>query len=262
METDAPGAQSLRLSVAFTAVTPIEAAPSFRIYLNTVEGSSASQRLLLRRGDGKPLEASVVKASLENGLRLELAAPGEGDQAVGRMIPQAGDLWLVATVDAPAAVTEHSGAIVLATNDPRAPTLELPLAVRVQRAIELRPSLVRLWPADAGGPGGVTALVRVAHSGRGSFEITGLEVADPKLVTAAQESVGSQPIHSVRVSLVEGVTAEQVGSRTAVRITTSDSLRPHLELPVELIERQLAARRPIQPPAAATGTGQPGKGEG
>lgn len=237
------------------------AAPSFRLYLNTVEGSSVSQRLLLRRADGQPLEARVVKASLERGLRLELAQAREGEEAVGRTTPQAGDLWLVATVEAPAAVAEHSGAIVLATNDPRAPSLELPLAVRVQRAIDLRPSLVRLWPAE-GGPGGASALVRVAHTGRGSFEITGLEVADPQLVTATLESSGSQAIHSVRVSLAEGITAAQVGLRTTVRIATSEPLRPLIELPVEFIEQRLGARRPVQTPTTANVVGGQGKDGG
>jgi hypothetical protein len=236
-------------------------APSFRLYLNTVEGSSVSQRLLLRRADGQPLEARVAKATLERGLRLELDQPRDGEEAVGKMTPQAGDLWLVATVDAPAEVIEHNGTIVLATNDPRAPTLELPLTVRVQRTIDLRPNLVRLWPAD-GGPGGASALVRVAHMGRGSFEITGIEVADPQLVTATLESAGTQAIHSVRVSLAEGVTAAQIGSRTTVRIATSDPLRPLVELPVELIQQPLAARRPIQPPTTTDGEGGQGKDGG
>lgn len=251
----------MRLSVAFNAVTPIVVAPSFRLYLNTVEGSSVSQRLLLRRADGQPLKARVVKATLERGLRLELAQPKDGEEAIGRMTPQAGDLWLVGTVDAPAAVVEHRGTIVLATNDPRAPSLELPLGVRVQRAIDLRPNLVRLWPAE-GGPGGASALVRVAHTGRGSFQITGLEVADPQLVTATLESTGSQSIHSVRVSLAEGVTAAQVGRRSTVRIATSDPLRPLLELPVELVEQHLAARRPVQLPTATNVAGDQGKDGG
>jgi hypothetical protein len=237
------------------------AAPAFRLYLNTVEGSSVSQRLLLRRADGQPLEARLVKASLEQGLRFELAQPQDGDEAVGRITPQPGDLWLVATVDAPAAVVEHNGTIVLATNDPRAPSLEVPLMVRVQRAIDLRPSLVRLWPAE-GGPGGASALVRVAHAGRGTFEITGLEVADPKLVSATLESTGNQAIHSLRVSLAEGVTAADVGRRTTVRIATSDPLRPLVELPVELVAQHLAARRPVQPPTTATVAGDETKGGG
>jgi hypothetical protein len=115
----------------------------------------------------------------------------------------------------------------------------------VQRAIDLRPSLVRLWPSE-GGPGGASALVRVAHAGRGTFEITGLEVADPKLVSATLESAGSQAIHSLRVSLAEGVTAADVGRRTTVRIATSDPLRPLVELPVELVAQHLAARRSVR----------------
>lgn len=260
MQTDAPGAESLRLTVAFNAVTPIIAVPAYRVYFNVVEGSSASQRVRLHRADGEPLEARLVKSSLEQGLRVELA-PAEGtEERVGQLAPQPGDQWLVATMEAPAAFN-HDGLITLATNDPRAPVVELPLIVRVRPIIEVRPSPVRLWPAD-GGPGGASVLVRVAHASREAFEITAVEVVDPKLVTAKLESVGSQPIHSLRVGLAEGVTVADTVLRTTVRIATSNPSKPRIELPVEVVPQHEAARRPVQQVPTSSGAGSPLKDGG
>jgi hypothetical protein len=235
--------------VSFTAVTPIEAMPAFRLYFNGVEGSTISERVLLHRADGQPLDARLVGTTLERGITVELAPVQGGEEPVGRLTPQPGDQWLVATLES-AAAGNHDGMITLATNDPRASKLELPLIVRVRPVIEMRPSPVRLWPAD-GGPSGTSMLVRLSHSQRSAFEVTGIEVADPKLVSAKLDSSGSQQIHSLRVTLAEGVTVAEGTLRTTVRIATSDSTRPLLELPVEVSVRHQGARRPLPPTPAA-----------
>ncbi|HQP44341.1 MAG TPA: hypothetical protein PLV66_11745 [Thermoanaerobaculales bacterium] len=249
VQTDAAGAESLRLTVSFNAVTPIVAAPAHRVYLNTVEGTSVEQRVLLHRADDLPLEARLVKTSLEQGLQVTLSPADGTEEPVGRQAPKPGDQWLVVTMDAPAA-SSHDGLISLATNDPRSPALELPLIVRVRPIIELRPLPVRMWPADRG-PGGSSVLVRLSHSGRRSFEVTAVEVADPKLVTAKLESTGSQQIHSLRVTLAEGITIEGEELRTSVRIATTDPAKPVIELPVEVLPWHQSARRPVQPPPPA-----------
>lgn len=259
MQTDAPGAENLRLTVSFNAVTPIMAVPAFRIYVNTVEGSRVTERVLLRRADGQPLEARVVGTTLEQGLRVDLAPAQGNEAAIGRVTPQRGDQWLVGTMES-TVVGSHDGLITVATNDPRAPKVEVPLIVRVRPTIEARPGSVRLWPAD-GGPGGGSLLVRLAHSRRSAFEVTGIEVADPKLVAAVLESTGSQQIHSVRFTLAEGVTVQEGTLRTTVRIGTSDPARPLVEVPVEVMARHEAARRPVLPtPASGGGASRPSEG--
>ena len=259
MQTDAPGAENLRLIVSFNVVTPIVAMPAFRMYFNGVEGSSVTERVLLRRADGQPLEARVVGTTLERGLRVELAPAQGSEPAIGKLTPQRGDQWLVGTMES-AAATSHDGLITVATNDPRAPTVEVPLVVRIRATIEARPSSVRLWPAD-GGPGGASLLVRLAHAGRSAFEVTGIEVADPTLVAAKLESSGSQQIHSIRFTLAEGVTVGEGTLRTTVRIATSDPARPLIEVPVEVKARHEAARRPVQPtPASGVGAAPPSDG--
>jgi hypothetical protein len=79
--------------------------------------------------------------------------------------------------------------------------VEVPLIVRVRPMIEVRPSPVRLWPAD-GGPGGASVLVRVAHAGHAAFEVIGIEVVDPKRLREAGE-LGEPEDPPVRVTLAE-----------------------------------------------------------
>lgn len=245
VETDAAGAEHLRLRVTFSVVTPIEATPAHRVYVNTLEGAAKTQRVLLHRADGEPLELTMEKATINDGVTIEIL-PGapDGNPEAGLPAAQAGDQWLVVTVDGTSGALDHSGAVVLATNDPKAPRLEIPLIVRVRPLIDVRPSPVRLWPPD-GGPDGTSALVRLGHGGRVKFEINSLEVDNPELVSAELVSQGAQQIHSIRVALKDGVTVEGQKLQTSVRIATSDRAKPVVKLPVEIFaHNQVVRRRP------------------
>jgi hypothetical protein len=257
VQTDAPGAENLRLTVTFTVVTPILVTPAQRLYINTLEGTPVTDRVLMHRVDGKPLEAEIESTTLPDRLKVEVV-PASAETADPRLpAAQPGDEWLVVTADAVAEAFDHNGSIVLATNDPAASQLIVPLIVRVRPMIDVRPNPVRLWLPD-GGPDGTSALVRLGHGGRLKFEITGIEVADPKLVTVEAVSEGAQQIHSLRVSLADGITVGEEPLRTSVRIATSDRARPVIELPVEVYAHSQTMRRNVRPTQPTTAASAPG----
>ncbi len=68
--TSEPGAKNLRLRFTVDVRMPIAATPSFRFVLNTIEGQDASQRILLRRTDGEPLEIRRTKVPLKREAKL------------------------------------------------------------------------------------------------------------------------------------------------------------------------------------------------
>ena len=263
VQTDAPGAEQLRLVVSFKVVTPIVVTPAHRVYLNTVEGQSQTERVLLHRNDGQPLRATLAAPALATGLSARILPfdtapvdPGRGPTAV------AGDQWLEVSVDAVSGPMNHNGVIGLATDHPELPRLEVPLIVRVRPLIDVRPAMVQLWLPD-GGPDRTSALVRLSHAGRQSFEITAVEVADPSSITAQVVGTGARQIHSLRVALTDEVSFDGDSVRTSLRVLTSESAKPELLVPVQIHARDPSRRhttelRPAGPsraPAAAAGGG-------
>lgn len=263
VQTDAAGAEQLRLVVSFNVVTPIVVSPSHRVYVNTIEGQTRTERVLLHRTDAEPLRVTLEAPQLGHGLSARIVPFEDGEVGSGGgPVGSAGDQWLEVTVGADSRPVNQSGMIALATNHPDLARLEIPLIVRVRPLIDVRPAVVQLWLPD-GGPDRTTALVRLNHGGRQPFEITGVEVADPTRITARLVSDGAQQLHSLQVAVADDVSLDDDVLRTSLRVLTSEPAKPELRVPVEVHSRNPALRRaaeakPTQPagtPKGATGGG-------
>lgn len=252
VQTNAPDAENLRLGVTFETYVPIAVTPAHRIYVNTLEGTAATERVRLHRMDGEVLDARLESTALPPGVTVRI------DRVEDEPGMASGDLWLDVTADGSSVIVNHSGTITLGTNDPAAPVLQVPLVIRVRPTIDVRPIPVQLWPPD-GGPDRTTRLVRLAQGARTPFEITAIEIDDPAMIHAEAVSQGAQQIHSVRVSLVDGITVDRA-MQTSVRITTTDPAKPVIAVPVQIHPRNQAVRRPVGPgaTAGATAPGQAG----
>ena len=93
--TDAAGAESLRLRFTVDIRMPIEALPSFRFVLNTIEGKDSNDRILLRRTDGEaaghPQDPGAVggsdrygRAGRRHAARDRIRGEGGADAVGGR----------------------------------------------------------------------------------------------------------------------------------------------------------------------------------
>ena len=242
VETDAPEAQRMRLSVTYNVVTPIIASPGFRVMLSTVEGTATTNRILLHRADDKPLAVELDRSSVPEGVEVSLETVTTGDESDGRQKPNPGDVWVVATMEGTVDAMNHNGIVTLTTNHPEAPRLEVPIYIRVRSIIDVRPQRVNLWPSE-GGPHGTTTLVRLSHGARGTFEVTSVEVSDPKLLTAELQSQGAQKMHSVRITLADGISLNGSDAEATVRVATSDAAKPVIDIPVAITTTSRAARR-------------------
>jgi hypothetical protein len=249
--TDSPGAAQLRLKLGYEAVTPIVVSPSPRIYVNGVEGTPESSKILLHRDDGKPLEAAVDSSGLTDGVTVSLKAVTEQDAAIGKIKPQPGDLWLITEVGDVPGGFRHSGRLVVTTNHPDVPRLELPMSLQMRPIMGVRPDKAQLWPAD-GGPGGAEVFVRLHHGQRALFGVTSVEVMEPKLVSAELISSDQQKIHSVRVFLPDDFSGVETATHTKVRIGTTVPERPVIEVQVTVLPEHVALRRTARRPAPKT----------
>lgn len=243
VQTDDPQTPVLRLSLAYTAVNPILGTPSLRLYLNTVEGESDSVRVRLHREDGQPLEARIVDLNVGDGVSVAVDPVADGKATGASPIETSGDLWVVAETVAGSGALNQNGAVVLATNHPEVPKLEIPVYVRVRPLIEVRPNPVKLWPAS-GGPHGTSAHIRLSHSARKPFTVTGVDVSDPNLISARTTSQPDRSIQAVEIALADGVelTDGQV-VHASVTINTSVEEKAVVVVPVVVIDQHESLRR-------------------
>jgi hypothetical protein len=260
--TDAAGAESLRLRFTVDIRMPIEALPSFRFVLNTIEGKDSNERILLRRTDGEalvirktlvPMEGVTVTAEQVDAT-LPDAEHGEdadstpwGAAAPAAIAAEAGDVWLEMAADATLAAGRYSDVVRLATNHPEAAEIQIPYTIRVRPLIDARPVVVRLWTAPTTKDPGRSAIVTLTHYGDRKFSITGVEVSHPEIFTAAAYSGEPSTQQSIRTGLVEGLDAATLGASMEgwIRVTTDDPERPVIEVPVLVAPTRTLSRRPV-----------------
>jgi len=267
VSTDAPGAENLRLRFTVDVRRPIDARPSLRLILNTIEGTSSSQRILLSRADGEalviqdpqaPLDGVSVSVQAVDSAAPQTAAPVEGTPTPwGAPAPAAkpsegkpGDVWLEMKTTASLAAGRYSDTLSVATNDPEAPRLVIPFTIRVRPLIDARPAVVRMWMAPTPTDQGRSVVVNFHHSGGRTFRIMSVEVSHPEIFTAEAYGNKASIQQSVRIGLIDGLDAAAVGAGVEgwTRITTDDAERPLIEVPVMVAPTKALSRRPVTGP--------------
>ncbi len=270
VDTDDPDHRVIRLTMTFTVSSPIVVLPQLRVYLDTVAGSAERERVLLHRTDGKPLKVSARTEDLPPGVHV--GAVPVREKATAPETPEAvpGDVWLETRVDADTSPGLYRGRLVVHTDHPDLPELELPTSVRVRPLVEARPDVVQLWvsPEERGSR---SALFRVQHNGGGTFSITDIEVGDPDLVKATRMDEGASRLHNVRVDLVGDVepTALDAARGIPVVIHTDDPDAPTVQVTVRIARtpqsvsrRTGTLRRPMERPRVLRSSPTPTPGAG
>jgi len=240
--TDAPHAKSLRLSMKFSVDTMISMTPRPQIFVNAIVGNPAESRILMHRNDGKKLKIPAIRYESTD-IEVKAVPVDLKEEKRPGFKPEAGDVWLVTTAKDGVSPGNYSLKVWLTTNHPKLTEVEIPVTFRIKPLISAHPEQIRLWIQDNGaGPRG--SLFRMIHNGGGEFEVKDIKVKDEKLVTASLVDEGSSRMHSIRVELVEGMKAADIGKgkTTELVITTSDPKQPEIRVPVLLNQRQNVTR--------------------
>ena len=242
--TDAPGAQSIRLTMVLDVVAPIFVKPRFQLYINTVAGESAESRVLLRRSDGKPLEVSLAKP-VSDEIKIDVLQVKKKEKVDQNTEAQPGDFWVVATIVEPKTVSTITGKVELKTNQPDLPVLTIPITVRVKSQIEARPAQVRIWITDQTKVGQSTVF-RLTHNAGGNFAITNVTSSNTKVFAVSQITVGDSRSHQFKVELSEGFDLETIRLplNGMITVETSSPAAPRITVPVLLSERTRLPPRP------------------
>jgi hypothetical protein len=271
----------VHLRVTFDSVAAIQMRPYPQIAIRAYSGETAEERVLLHRGDGKPLEVTGIKVEGEGGFKVTAVPVTEEDvkaaaarseetpatpsRAPGqpKPEPELGDVWLVAKVTAPAERTSYRATAQVAVEHPDVDEVKVPLTLVVTDLIQAIPAFTRLWligddqPSSAAGRTVTTTLRQVKDR---PFEIKGVEVSHPDLFMAKVTSEGAKSVHTVEVKLRDdvepGKTAASVRGR--VKVMTTDPDAPEVDINVLVSQsRTLAQRRPAGQHRGMPRPGQP-----
>ena len=246
VRTDAKGVLNLNLRFSVEVRAPIVFKPNNRLVISTVEGEEARKRVLLRRADGEALK--ILSADTGDPTLVVVTEPVVQKERTNDYEAAPGDVWLELVLPADSPTGSRTGKLRLSTNDPVAPSFEVPFAMRVRMLIEHRPDGVRLWPTPSRSGDGYSAFVNLNRNGGGSFTITGINVSHPDVFSAA--AVSSEPAgrQTVRVELSEDLGPEAINGAVEgwIEISTDDPVRSKVEVPVVVASNRQGTRRPFQ----------------
>ncbi len=249
--TDAKGAETLSLTLAFTVQPAIEVKPQPQLRVETAMGAARSERVTLHRTDGKPLKVERVEVDDQSLAEMTFGvvpASGEGDG-------QAGDAWVEAAVAATAPPGNRVTKMRVYTDHPDQPVVDLSLNVRVRPTVEVRPERVTLWVEDSTTAGRSTS-VRLSSTRERAFEVKEITSSHPQLFRGVVMGSAAAALHTVKVELVEGATTGSFGPAVngSLRIATTDADQPVVEVPVTITKRartMTAPPRVVQPATPA-----------
>jgi len=247
VETDAPGAQRMTLSVTFKSTPAIAVLPRPQLNLNGVVGDQPTATLIIRRFDGEELRILGVENTEE---RLVITAqPVTEPVQIGRDQAVPGDVLLVASLAPGVADASASGRVGVKTNHPDSELLDLSYTLRIRPAIEARPNQVRLILQEGNTPGR-TMLARVQHNLRGEFKVTGLTPSNPGLFQAKiVDGDTKQQVHTVAVMLQDEVLPGSLNNRVleSLVLATDEPSQPQLIIPVLIEPKELRKPAPPRP---------------
>jgi hypothetical protein len=242
--TDAPGAQRLMLNVKFTAVSLVSVLPRAQMNLRGVKGEVAETSVVLRRGDGKPLEVTDIE-STDDRIVITTEQVLE-ERQVGRQKARIGDVVITAKTTPDLQPVMANGRFSVRTNHPDAEPVDIVYAIRLLPTIEARPDRVRLILQEGNDPAR-SALLKVQHNRRGTFRLTGVKASKPELIQARLiDGDREQKVHNVAVSIQDDVAPGSLTGRVfgSIVLTTDDPQQPEVTVVVHIEPREL--RRPGQ----------------
>lgn len=131
------------------------------------------------------------------------------------------------------------GTVVLTTDDPEIPRIEVKALAHVTQEIHVVPAQVR-FPAEMRAP--VERAVFVRHTKGEPFSILSVKCTDPRLTVkfAAEEGKGKRKGYRVSVTAPEGF--QMTEKQTFVKIATNKKTAPQITFSVDQIATNLAAK--------------------
>jgi hypothetical protein len=240
--TDDPVAKTIQLRVSFELEPAVEIKPQPRVFLNVLEGEPGSQRLVLHRTDGEPLQVTKVETGSSKLFDVKVVPVKKADPSVGA-VP--GDVILDVSVGPRKGYLARSDALVVHTNHPKMESFKLPVSLRVRPLIQATPGQLRLWVGPREQERGASSVLVLRSNAKRPFTITSVASSRPDAVQVVEQNSGSAVQHTLKVTVPAKVAAalDAAMLRARITVTTDDPEKPEIQVPVFVSKRVGAKRR-------------------
>lgn len=240
--TDDPVAKTIQLRVSFELEPAVEIKPQPRVFLNVLEGSPGSQKVVLHRTDGEPLKVTNVETGSSQLFDVKVVPVKSADPSLGA-VP--GDVILDVSVGPRQGYLARSDALVVHTNHPKMASFKIPVSLRVQPLIQATPGQLRLWIGPREEERGASSVLVLRSNAKRPFKITSVTSSKPDAVQVVEPNPKAGMQHTLKVT-VPAQAAASVESgmlRARITITTDDPEKPEIQVPVFVSKRVGAERR-------------------
>ena len=240
--TDDPVAKTIQLRVTFELEPAVEIKPQPRVFLNVLEGTRGSQKVVLHRTDGKPLEVTDAKPVSSRLFDVKIVPVKKADPSLGA-VP--GDVILDVSVGPRKGYLARSDAVLIQTNHPKMKSFKLPVSLRVRPLIEATPGQLRLWIGPREKDRGASSVLVLRSNAKRSFKVTSVTSSKPEAIQVTEPNPRAGVQHMLKVTMPAKAAASVDKGMLRARITirTDDPEKPEIEVPVFVSEKMGAARR-------------------
>lgn len=231
--TDEPGVREISLRFSVRVVAPVIVVPAGLIVVTGIEGRAIERVVMLRRGDGAPLTIRRLENPLDEVLVATTGRVGVAGDASPPALPghaRPGDTWLRLAVAGESGTFDREGAVVLETDHPERPRIEIAVRVRTLPVIEVSPPVARVSTAPEPGS---AVVVRLGHNGGRPFRILAVDSSSPELVTA--RAVGLERASVIQHVRVEAVATAGGAHQGTITVRTDDPGQPEVVFGVEVV---------------------------
>ncbi len=228
--TDDPVAKTIQLKVSFEPEPAIDVKPTSRVVLQVLEGQAGTQKVVLHRTDGKPLEVTGVDTGTSKLFEVKVVPVKKADPSLGAV---AGDVVLEVSTGPRRGYVSRSDALMIHTNHPKMVSFRLPVTLRVNPLIQATPAQLRLWAGPREVQSGVHSILVLRSNIKRPFRVLSATSSRPELLQVGVPRPEAAVQHSLQVNVpAEAIASLGMGPvRAEITVRTDDPDRPEIEVP-------------------------------
>lgn len=234
--TDDPVAKTIQLRVSFEPEPAIDIKPRPQVRLEVLEGQAGTQKVVLHRTDGQPLEVTGVDTGSSKLFEVKAVPVKKANPSLGAV---AGDVVLEVSAAPRKGYLSRSDALIIHTNHPKMASFRLPVTLRVNPLIQATPAQLRLWAGPHEVASGIHSILVLRSNIKRPFRVVSVTSSQPELIQVG----ATRPEAAVQHSLQVSVPAKAVASlgtgpvRAEITVRTDDPNRPEIKVPAFVRKR-------------------------
>lgn len=224
VKTNDPDMAEFRLQVAGQIISPFKISPRESIFLHTVEGEQASDRIFIGAEKQEGFEILNVSSSLNDYIDVELQDVIKGEK------------YMISVTTKPKAKAGvYNGKLLVETNNPESPRITVDVSVNVRGFVNVSPRLINFGRVERGKEANSRRTLKVELAHGSDLEILDVTTGSPYF-EITRNTVDDGRVFTLNVTLKEIPPAEALsnGNEFEDKLIVHTNYEGYEEIDVEL----------------------------